>query len=285
MKLNLDGNMEINNYNSNKNIDTGITSEVFTIKSNLLVLDIINQIIDMKSNAVIKWINSFNRNFIDKNDSVIVVGTYLTGIGIAKLLIKEGFVNITILDIYPHLESFVNSKIPYGIENYNINFSSDLNLLSDAAIVIDTTGFGGLSKEYSAKINSKLFLIEDPVAEDNDILLKNKNNIYDRLVIVDSVHKAVLKTKGLNTKTSGTMTLLVNILNKSLNDINNYEGVLYSTCELSFFEEIIFKEKDIYKFLETIETNAVKVSTINLFDCDKVINNQIEKLDSFIIIV
>ena len=79
------------------------------------------------------------------------------------------------------------------------------------------------------------------------------------------------------------MTFLVNILNKSILDVTNHEGVLYSTCDLTFFEEIIFKEKDINKFLSIIETNAIKVSTINLFDCDEFINKQIKKLNSSIL--
>lgn len=275
--------MDKDDYKSYGDVNTGITSEVFTMKSKLLIIDIINQIIDMKSQAVLEWINSFNPKIINKNEPIMIVGTYLTGIGIAKLLNKEGYSNITLLDIYPHLESFISSKVPYGLEEYNINFSNDLTLLTDAEILIDTTGFGGLSEEQSANINSKLFLIEDPVAEDNDVLLKNKNNIYDRLAIVNSEYKGVLKTKGLDTKTSGTMTFLVNILNKSILDVTNHEGVLYSTCDLTFFEEIIFKEKDINKFLSIIETNAIKVSTINLFDCDEFINKQIRKLNSSIL--
>lgn len=275
--------MDKDDYKSYDDVNTGITSEVFTMKSKLLIIDIINQIIDMKSQAVLEWINSFNPKIINKTEPIMIVGTYLTGIGIAKLLNKEGYSNITLLDIYPHLESFINSKLPYGLQEYDINFSNDLSLLKDAEILIDTTGFGGLSEEQSANINSKLFLIEDPVAEDNDVLLKNKNNIYDRLAIVNSEYKGVLKTKGLDTKTSGTMTFLVNILNKSILDVTNHEGVLYSTCDLTFFEEIIFKEKDINKFLSIIETNAIKVSTINLFDCDEFINKQIKKLNSSIL--
>lgn len=275
--------MDKDDYKSYDDVNTGITSEVFTMKSKLLIIDIINQIIDMKSQAVLEWINSFNPKIINKTEPIMIVGTYLTGIGIAKLLNKEGYSNITLLDIYPHLESFINSKLPYGLQEYDINFSNDLSLLKDAEILIDTTGFGGLSEEQSANINSKLFLIEDPVAEDNDVLLKNKNNIYDRLAIVNSEYKGVLKTKGLDTKTSGTMTFLVNILNKSILDVTNHEGVLYSTCDLTFFEEIIFKEKDINKFLSIIETNAIKVSTINLFDCDEFINKQIRKLNSSIL--
>ena len=37
--------------------------------------------------------------------------------------------------------------------------------------------FGGLTVEQSSEINAEVFLIEDPVAEDNDRLLKDKNNI------------------------------------------------------------------------------------------------------------
>ena len=39
------------------NIDTGITSEVLTIKSEIKLIDIFNEIIDKKSNAVFNYIN------------------------------------------------------------------------------------------------------------------------------------------------------------------------------------------------------------------------------------
>ena len=59
----------------------------------------------------------------------------------------------------------------------SIEFSTSLELINSGYVVIDTTGFGGLTVEQSSEINAEVFLIEDPVAEDNDRLLKDKNNI------------------------------------------------------------------------------------------------------------
>lgn len=104
-----------------------------------------------------------------------------------------------------------------GTLTKQINFSSDLDLIYSGDIVIDTTGFGGINVEQSSKMDVEAFLIEDPVAEDNDELLSDKNNIHDRLNAVKSPNKAILKTKGINTKTSGTMTLTIGILTNVLN--------------------------------------------------------------------
>ena len=47
---------------------------------------------------------------------------------------------------------------------------------------------------------------------------------------------------------------------------------------MGFFEEVIFKQKDIDKFIELTNVNAFKISTINPFDFDKVIAEEINKI-------
>ena len=167
----------------------------------------------------------------------------------------------------------------------HINFSTDLELIYSGDIIIDTTGFGGLAPEQLEKIEVKGFLIEDPTSESNDIIIQNKNNINSRLKNVKATNKAILKTKGINTKTSGTMTLTIRVLTNALNSALEKEGVLYSACDMRFFEDIIFKEKNIAKFLNIINKEAITVSTIKLFNCDELLNNQIKKIDSKIKIV
>lgn len=256
-------------------IDTGITSEVLTIKSETKLIDIFNRIIKKKSNACLNYIDNLK---LDKNDRIIVVGTYFTGIGIVKKL-SEKYENIILIDIYPHLKELLNTNIGGDYKN-TIKFSTNLELIYTGDVIIDTTGFGGLSIEQSSKINAKAFLIEDPVAEDNDKLLQNKNNIQKRLNAVHSNNKAILKTKGINTKTSGTMTLTIGVLTNALNESQKKEGVLYSACEMGFFEEIIFKQKDIKKFMKLVNVKAMKISTINPFSCDELINIQLNKIES-----
>ena len=257
------------------NVDTGITSEVFTIKSETKLIDIFNKIVEKKSQAVSEYIESLN---IDINKKIIVIGTYFTGVGIVKKLSAK-YENILLIDIYPHLKDLLSTPIGGDLKN-NVEFSSDLDLIYSGDIVIDTTGFGGITPEQSSKFDVDAFVIEDPVAEDNDTLLKNKNNIHERLNKVNSSNKAILKTTGINTKTSGTMTLTIGILNNVLNKCLEKEGVLYSACEMGFFEEVIFKEKDIDKFIELTNVNALKVSTIDPFNCDELINNEIDKINS-----
>ncbi len=257
------------------NIDTGITSEVFTIKSKTKLIDIFNNIILKKSNTVFDYIESLN---IDTNTPIVVIGTYFTGVGIVKKL-SEKYTNILLIDIYPHLEELLNTDLGGQIKN-KVNFSCDLDLIYSGDIIIDTTGFGGINIEQSSKFDVDAFIIEDPIAEDNDELLKEKNNIYERLNVTTAKNKAIIKTNGINTKTSGTMTLTIGILTNLINKCLEKEGTLYSACEMGFFEEIIFKEKNIKKFVELINVNAIKTSTINPFDLDKLIETELNKITS-----
>jgi hypothetical protein len=256
------------------NVDTGITSEVFTIKSETKLLDIFNEIISKKSEAVFEYVESLN---FDIDTRIVVIGTYFTGVGIVKKL-SEKYENILLIDIYPHLEELLYTNLGGNLKN-KIEFSSDIDLIYTGDIVIDTTGFGGVNVEQSSKFDVESFIIEDPVAEDNDELLKNKNNIHERLDAVQSPNKAVIKTKGIDTKTSGTMTLTIGVLTNVLNKCLEKEGVLYSACEMGFFEEVIFKEQDIARFMKLIDTPAIKVSTIDPFSCDELIENEIAKIN------
>ena len=256
-------------------VDTGITSEVFTIKSETRLIDIFNNIINKKSEACLNYIDNLN---LDKNTKIVFVGTYFTGMGIVKKL-SEKYNNILLIDIYPHLKELLDTPIGGNYKN-SINFSTDLELIKTGDVVIDTTGFGGLTVEQSSEINAEVFLIEDPVAEDNDSLLKDKNNIHERINAVNASNKAILKTKGINTKTSGTMTLTIGVLTNALQKSQKREGVLYSACEMGFFEEVIFKEKNIPKFVELVSKNAMKISTIDPFSCDDLIKTQLDKIES-----
>ena len=256
-------------------IDTGITSEVLTIKSETRLVDIFNEIISKKSEAVFNYIESLN---IGIDTKIVVIGTYFTGVGIVKRL-SQKYENIMLIDIYPHLEELLYTNIGGDLKN-KVEFSSDLNLIYSGDVVIDTTGFGGIDVEQSSRLDVEAFIIEDPVAEDNDELLKNKNNIHERLDAVTSPNKAIIKTKGINTKTSGTMTLAIGVLTNLLDKFLEKEGVLYCACEMGFFEEVIFKEKDIAKFIELTDTNAFKISTIKPFDLDELIGIEMNRINS-----
>ena len=254
-------------------MDTGITSEVLTVKSETKLVDIFNEIIQKKSEAVCEYIENLN---IPMESRIIVIGTYFTGVGIVKRL-SEKYENILLIDIYPHLEELLHTYLGGELKN-NVDFSSDLNLIYSGDVVIDTTGFGGISIEQSSKFDVDTFIIEDPVAEDNDKLLAKKNNIHERLKAVKAKNKAIIKTKGIDTKTSGTMTLTIGALTNLVNAFLERQGVLYCACEMGFFEEVIFKQKNIDRFIELTNVNAFKVSTINPFDLDEMIAEEINKI-------
>ena len=68
-----------------------------------------------------------------------------------------------------------------------------------------------------------------------------------------------------------------------MNRILAEDGVLYCSSEMTFYEEIIFKEKDLDKFFSLIESPVIKVSTILPFDCDDIIKGFIDEIHSEII--
>ena len=49
---------------------------------------------------------------------------------------------------------------------------------------------------------------------------------------------------------------------------------------MGFYEEIIFKEKNIPKFIELTDKNALKISTINEVNPDNLILDEMKKIES-----
>ena len=80
------------------------------------------------------------------------------------------------------------------------------------------------------------------------------------------------------------MTFAIDVLRQSMNRILAEEGVLYCSSEMTFYEEIIFKEKNLDKFLKLIESPVIKVSTILPFDCDGIINEFLDNIHSDILV-
>jgi hypothetical protein len=146
---------------------------------------------------------------------------------------------------------------------------------------VDTTGLGGMSSESVHKyVDSNIFLIEDPTSDGSDQLINNKNNIDQRLTTAKSPNKGILRTFGLNSKTSGTMTLTIEVLRRSLEDILNTEGVLYGVAAMSFYEGVLFKEKDCNKFMNLIKRPAMVVSSVHALSPDIYIEKHLDKIES-----
>ena len=76
------------------------------------------------------------------------------------------------------------------------------------------------------------------------------------------------------------MTLTIGILTNLLNRFLEKDGVLYCACEMGFYEEIIFKEQNIEKFIGIAHSNAFKISAIKAFDLDEMIEEEMNRIYS-----
>lgn len=253
-----------------RNIEEGITKTVKTIDSSITVNDIIKAIGKKKSDAVVNWVN---KTFNEKSN-VAIFGTYLTGLEIASEL--NDVKKITIFDIYPYLEDLLRNR---NLEKVNFNKIANQDL-SEYDIIIDTTGLGGVDESLFDGIKFKGLVIEDPSSSSTDEIIQSKNETLKRLENIEAKKKAILYTESLDSKTSGTMTLTLDIIRKSVDDTVNEKGVLYAVGALNFYERIIFKEKNVEKFLKSIERPAITCSSIKDVDLDEILMKNLNKIDS-----
>lgn len=272
----------INLHKSSQQIESGITSTVTTHYSTMTVWDIIRIIAGKKSDAVLEWLNSLPLTV----KKPIIVGTYLTGASTSQKLIQSTKINkIKVLDIYSHLAQLLDVSWDFKqnsvirTENDGISFSTDLSYLKTGDAVIDTTGLGGIDLEIIKELNHcKIFLTEDPSSDGSDRLIQEKNFTLHRLEASSAYYKARIFTSGMGSKTSGTMTLTLDVLRKSLDDVLNKEGVLYAVTSLDFYERILFKEKDVKKFLSALQRPALVVSSLEPVDLESILIQHLEKI-------
>lgn len=248
--------------------ERGITEEVFTLYSGIQVGDIVNRIGSVKCEAAFNWVESLDVDV----DETVIVGAYITGMKLAERFKK--FSKVTVIDINPNLRHLLVD---------NVEFTDDLTRIKNADLVIDTTGLGGLSPESvrgMVGLDVKIFIAEDPTSDGSDNSIIEKSNIPERLDLASSMYKGVLKTAGLNTKTSGTMTLTMEVLRKSLDDILKTNGVLYGVAGMKFYEGVLFKEKDYDKFLRLMEEPALITSSLQPVSSDDKLEANLEKIKS-----
>ena len=79
-------------------------------------------------------------------------------------------------------------------------------------------------------------------------------------------------------KTSGTMTLTMDVLRKSVEEVLKTNGALYAVPSLDFYEGILFKEKNTEKFLKSVNRPAMIVSSIKPVQIDKTLIKIIERI-------
>jgi hypothetical protein len=265
-------------------LETGITSTVTTSYSSMTMWDIIKIIAGKKSDAVNEWIDSLKVQI----ERFVIAGTYLTGASLAQKLVQmKEIKEVEVLDIYSHLNKLlytswdVESKdsAVNEINNAKISFSTDLGHLKTGDMVIDTTGLGGIDISQIKELNSyKVFLTEDPSSDGSDDLIQSKNFTQKRIDASSANHRGRIFTSGLGSKTSGTMTLTMDVLRKSLEEVLKEEGVLYAVASLEFYERILFKEENTEKFLETLQRPAMVASSLKPIDLDAILNEQLEKI-------
>ncbi|GAB6055202.1 SAM-dependent methyltransferase HcgC family protein [Methanobacterium movens] len=251
--------------------EQGITPTVQTIFSQITVKDIINYISCLKAQAIISWMEKTNLS-----GKILIFGTYITGFKVANLLVKN--YQVTVVDIHPHLKYFLDEKV---------SFRKDITELDSAEtfeVIIDTTGIGGIDLSILDFFNApKVLLVENPTSDGSDNLIKSFDETLSRLKHSSASRKGYLFTHGLNSKTSGTMTLTMEVLRRSMRDVLCKEGVLYAVPSLDFYERILFQEKNPEKYLKSIQRPAMVVSSLDRVDCDHIIRENLEKINSVLV--
>ncbi len=278
-----------NEISCSQNFETGITNTVTTSYSSLTIWNVIKSIAGKKSNAVNKWLDSLPIQI----ERPVIAGTYLTGASLAQKLVQRPEINeVEVLDIYPHLKRLLsvswnveskNSESKHSrldnINNTKISFSTDLKHLKTGDMVLDTTGLGGIDVNQIKELNlCKVFLAEDPSSDGSDDLIQSKNFTERRIKASSANHRASIFTSGMGSKTSGTMTLTMDVLRKSIDEVLKKEGVLYCVASLDFYERILFKEENTEKFLESLQRPAIVVSSLKPVDLDNILNEQLGKI-------
>jgi hypothetical protein len=246
----------------------GITHTVRTCSSRRTLKNILNAINSGKTNGVIGWLAAEGI----RPENCLIIGSYLTGSGVANRLAGQS--SVTVLDIYPHLKCLLHPAI---------SFATHLDQVTDRDwdLVLDTSGLGGIPPGDIQRIRcSGGFLVEDPTSDGSDGLIQRTSRYRELAGCTQAAKRGVLRTWGLKSKTSGTMTLSLEVLRRAMADALRKEGVLYSTAPLEFSERILFHEKDPERFFENLERPALVVSSLKDVDCDAILWSVLSRLQS-----
>ncbi|HJK77690.1 MAG TPA: SAM-dependent methyltransferase HcgC family protein [Methanocorpusculum sp.] len=247
--------------------ETGITPAVTTSISSLRTRDILDAVAAKKADAVLAWIS--RRGITPAR--VLIFGAYLTGAAVAQRLCSRG--NVTIVDIHPDLQPLIDCRVDY--------FSTRTDLpQQDWDLVIDTTGLGGISSSDLSSLSAGALLVEDPCSDGSDPRIRACSSRAEVLVSHPAAVKGMLQTGGINAKTSGTMTLTMEVLRRAADDAVNTDGVLYSSTATDFFERILFKEHNYPKFRDTLSRPALLISALTAQDADTLLRDQLARIRS-----
>jgi hypothetical protein len=253
-----------------------ITESVKTTRSKIKIKDIVSDVVEKKANAIKYFLEG------EEFKQAIVFGAYLSGSYIAYSLLKDCD-EVIIVDIQPHLKDILFND---GIKFMDLN-KLQLELRNGTSInpdlVIDLTGIGGVSPDLISKFNPKVLIVEDPKGN-HDKGISKIDNTDKRLCV--GAKKGVLKTYRSSkfSKTSGTMTLVVDIIMDSCREINELDSVLYTIPNLKYFEGTVFHEKNVKKFLTELNMSAITVSSIDHveYELEEILSKNISRVDSFV---
>jgi hypothetical protein len=218
------------------------------------VKDVIDEILNVKVRAVIDWVSSLDIEI----STVFIIGIYLTGMGLARV--------------------FGDKAIAYDKEQCLRKLVKNFGFVKKADLVIDTTGIGGIER---LDVEAKAVIVESPISDGSDDVIK-QYDIYERLEDVKAEYKGILKTFGLRAKTSGTMTLTLEVLRRCAERVLSFDGILYVVPAMEYYEGLIFHKKDVDAFLKAIERSALVVSTLKPVNCDVVIRDHLGMIKSVV---
>ncbi|HIP17314.1 MAG TPA: DUF1188 domain-containing protein [Methanothermococcus okinawensis] len=257
-------------------MECGITETVKTLESKTKIVDIIYHIVEEKANAVKYFLEG------QEFEQVIIFGAYLCGNHMAHTLVNDAN-EVILVDIYPHLKDIItNKKITFM--DYNTFNLSLRNKRLNPDLIIDITGIGGISPEVISNFDPEVLIVENPkYTYDMDIF--EIDNSLERLNV--GKKRGLLNTfrSSRVSKTSGTMTLTIDTILDSCNEIKELDGVLYVLPNLKYYEGILFHKKNVKEFMGEINNPAVLVSCLDddiYPEIDNILKRNIDRIRSYV---
>ena len=251
--------------------ETGITPHVQTYYSHYSLLNIIEILSEKKIQGILSWLKDKS---VDP-EKCLIIGSYITGFRLANYICDR--CQVTVLDIYPHLQGFLNPTVNFihSLSQINENYYN---------VIIDTSGLGGIYPE-SLKVLKKpeTFIVEEPCSDGSDKCVQDFSQTRKLLDSMNISNSGFLYTYGLNSNTSGTMTLTLEVIRRAMDETLSKEGVLYCTSHMDFFEGILFKDKDSDTFLKTLSAPALVVSSLKEVNCNTIIEKTLSSVKSVVI--
>lgn len=245
--------------------ETGITSTVITSTSTLREWDLANEIAAKKADAVFAWIEKEHVSL----SNVLIFGAYLTGAALASRLYRKA--QVTVIDIYPHLAELIDGRIAFFTNISEVPCRR-------WSLIIDTTGLGGIDNQTLSSLCCDALIVEDPCSDASDICICSASNRQDILINHSARKKGLLRTTGLNTKTSGTMTLTIGAARRAAAEAEKLSGTLYAVSSVGFPERILFKEQDILQFQSVMSQPALRISSLKEADADAILRESLSRI-------